>query len=100
MRTFGASDYNIFSTAANTTNTRMQSLTEDYETIGKNMVELNSEGVFMGPICDSVMSGWETIRVPMSKSIQDLLKVILFVNETSKNYQWSDKTNADNIGSV
>ena len=100
MRTFGASDYNIFSNAANTTNTRMQSLTENYESIGKNMTDLNSEDVFMGPICDSVMSGWETIKVPLNKSIEDLLKVVVYVTETSRRYQWSDKKNADDIGSV
>lgn len=100
MKNYNINDYSIFTAAANTTTGRVQMLNNIFNSINNEITKLNSEEVFMGPISDSVMSGWSTINPSLFKSINDLGKVITYVNSAVSIYKVTDTKNANEIGGV
>jgi len=77
MNEFEVSEYGIFTTAIQTTNSRKTSLESDCSAIETNINSLNDSDIFMGSTCDSIVSGWGIIKTNLDNAIRDLDKTVL-----------------------
>jgi len=61
MEEYKVSDYGIFNDAINSTTNYSNKITSIQEAMSNSKSQLNSESVFMGPICESCIQGFGTV---------------------------------------
>lgn len=95
MKDYSVSDYGIFTDAVNTVNTLNQSIETHTTTINECKTNLNNGSVFMGPICDSCVAGFDQVNGKLSSMSTNFSEIAKYIISTSDNYKTGD-TNAQN----
>lgn len=90
MSEIGVSDYGIFSSAVSTANSAVTSINTSQTEIENCKSILNNDAVFMGPICDSCMEGFQNVGTKIKESIENFEKVKTFLTETADSYKRGD----------
>lgn len=100
MSEFDVKDYGIFQSGADVAKSAYNNLKSDISKVDSEMSNLNNEDVFMGPLCDQTVSGWQSLKGNVIENISTLNKVPTILSEIKQAYKKSDSANGQSIGSV
>ena len=92
MKEYDVSDYGIFSNAVGTIKKLNQNIKDSQTTIDDCKSKLNSESVFMGPMCTTCMKGFKGASGKISTMTSNFSTIGNYIVDTSNNYQKGDQT--------
>ena len=84
------SNYNMYDHGASTATTLKSEISTINETLTANKEKLSDESIFMGPICDCCIQGFDVTAVKIQAEDQNLDTIISHLNEASTLYQSGD----------
>jgi len=90
MEEYKVSDYGIFNNAINSTSTFTNKITSIQEAMSNSKSQLNSESVFMGPICESCIQGFGTVDGEISTLVSNFGTIASYLNDTATAYKNGD----------
>ncbi len=97
MADYGFSDYAIFDEGYGTVNNLKGSLSTNTDDINKCKSELNSEAVFMGPMCDSCVEGFDSTNAFLVSVTNNFDKIASYLTEISTAYKNGDENASKKI---
>ncbi len=100
MEDYKVSDYGIFNNAINSTNNYSNKITSIQEALANSKNQLNSESVFMGPICDSCVKGFGTVDGKISTQVDNFGTISSYLNDTATAYKNGDSAAMNTVLSV
>ena len=100
MEDYKVSDYGIFNNAINSTTNYSNKITSIQEALANSKNQLNSESVFMGPICDSCVKGFGTVDGKISTQVDNFGTISSYLNDTSTAYKNGDTAAMDKVLSI
>ena len=100
MAQYEFSDYAIFEEGCGTVKVFKGSLTTNTDAINKCKSELNNESVFMGPMCDSCVEGFETANSVLNAIASNFDTVASYLTEVATAYKNGDESAASKILSI
>ena len=100
MNNFDLNNYDIFTTAYDTTILKKNMLLNESNAVNTNVSGLNDETVFQGMICESIVNGWESIKKTLDTAINEMNTTANIIQSIRNNYVLSDSTNESEIGGV
>ena len=90
-------DYKYFDDAISTITSFNDSINSTMTNISNNSTKLSDASIFMGPICDSCVNGFSTVKVKHEAFTQSMTTMQSYINEVSTNYKAGDKAAADKV---
>ena len=87
---FEFDSYGIFSDGVQNMNTLNDCLSDNQPIIDTSRESLKDESIFMGPICDSCVEGFESADKRLSTMIASFTTMANYLVETAENYDESD----------
>ena len=100
MSEYSVSDYGIFKDAVSSVKRISDLLENNKSDLEKNKSDLNSESVFMGPICDSCVEGFGKIDTRLSSTCNNYTKISNYIVDTAKEYKDGDTSAVDKVLSI
>ena len=100
MAQYEFSNYAIFEDGCNSVKIINDNLSTNTDTISKCKTNLNNQSVFMGPICDSCVEGFENSNSLLSAIATNLSAVSSYLNEVSTAYKSGDENASNKILSI
>ena len=97
MTEFSASDYGIFSDGVKSVNTLNDKLGSIQSELNNAKNNLNSDSVFMGPICDNCVEKFGKLDTKVSSTVNNYKKIGEYLNETAVEYTKGDTKSAKKI---
>ena len=100
MKDYNVSDYGIFTEGVNTVKTLNNSISTGVTELGNLKTQLNNGSVFMGPICDSCVAGFDSVNGKLSTMSSNFTTIANYLVETSGNYQKGDSNASQTVLSI
>ena len=100
MSEYSVSDYGIFKDAVSSVKRISDLLENNKSDLEKNKSDLNSESVFMGPICDSCVDGFGKIDTRLDATYNNYTKISNYIVDTAKEYKDGDTSAVDKVLSI
>jgi len=87
---YDISDYGIFDTAIGTTSKYSEAIKAIQETMSNSKTQLSNESVFMGPICESCVTGFDTVNVKLDSVVTNFGTIATHLNDVATAYKAGD----------
>ena len=87
---YSVSDYSLFDNASGTVSTLINSINTASDDLSQSKTQLASESIFMGPISDSCIERFESLKSKIGVDVDNCNKIINYFKSTSANYQSGD----------
>ena len=100
MEIFNVNNYENLSNASSIIRTYIDTLNADNLEIARLIEKLNDSEVFMGPTCESLITGWEKVRGEINNKYSFLINYSNYLNLTKFMYKQIDNTNSNNISNI
>ena len=100
MSEYSVSDYGIFKDAVSSVKRISDLLETNKSDLEKDKSDLNSESVFMGPICDSCVEGFGKIDTRLNATYNNFTKISNYIVDTAKEYKDGDTSAVDKVLSI
>lgn len=100
MAQYEFSDYAIFEDGCGTVKVFNESLSTNTDSINKCKSELNNESVFMGPICDSCVEGFEKSNSLLKAIATNFDTIASYLTEVATAYKNGDENASSKILSI
>lgn len=100
MKNFEFDSYSNFLEAEKSTESTQIELSENLNDVHRNIVNVDTDDIFTGPVCDNAMEEWILISEQIKKDISYMNAISSYINTASSNYKSSDNKNATDIGGV
>ncbi len=100
MEEYSVSDYGIFNDAISTTKSLADSLNSIQEDVNTCKTKLNDESVFMGPICDSCVEGFNSMDGKITALVSNFNSISSYINDTAVAYKNGDQAAMNKVLSI
>lgn len=100
MNNFDVDNYSSFNRGTIVVDSSVKKLSNNIENARSNVNKLNTDEVFVGPICASFIDQFENIENILNNSTSKLAIAKAFLSLVDTNYQKSDNKNSSDIGGV
>ena len=92
MNEYKVSDYGIFNSAVSTAKKLNEKINTSKSTIDDCKSKLNSEAIFMGPICNSCMDAFKSVSSKITTMTSNFSTIGNYLTDTASTYQKGDTT--------
>lgn len=100
MNNFDVDSYSSFNRGAIVVDNSVKKLSNNIEKAKASANKLNTDEVFVGPICASFIDQFVTIENVLKNATSKLAIAKAFLSLVDTNYQESDNKNSSDIGGV
>jgi len=97
MSEYSVSDYSIFTDGVNSISEVNEKLSQVKTNTTTNKQDLSSEEVFMGPVCDSCLEGFDGLFTKLDLTNENYAKFEKYLKDIATNYKESDKESASTV---
>ena len=97
MDEYSISDYGIFSDAVTTSNTLKNNIQTSYDSFNTFKSQLSNQGIFMGPICDSCVGGFDRCNSLLTSLNENLTTISSYLMDTAIAYKNGDEAASNKV---
>lgn len=100
MENYKVSDYSIFNNAISSTSNFTNKINSIQEAMSNSKSKLNSESVFMGPICESCIKGFGSLDGDINTLVSNFGTIAGYLNDTATAYMNGDSAAMNKVLSI